>query len=192
MRHFVYFSSTAPTSGNFDTSNLMKAGRLDIALHSIIQGLFLSNSFREDVIFHLVFYGLPDPPKHIEIQIKEGLDISKKNLAKLIQKILYKYKEGEKKEVFPGCFVEKKSLLKLVDELEEENEIFILNSKGDNLRDIEIPKNCVFLIGDHKGMPKKELRRLKKEHELVSVGSKTYFASQVVVILNHELDMRFS
>ena len=72
MKHFVYFSSKAATSGKaLSNGNLMKAGRMDIAIHTIIQGLFLSHDVRKDVKMHLVFYGMPDPPKHIEIQIKK-------------------------------------------------------------------------------------------------------------------------
>lgn len=191
MKHFVYFSASAPTSGGFD-SNLMKAGRMDIAIHSIIQGLFLSHGFRKDIIFHLVFYGMPDPPKHITIQVKDETEISKKNIGKLLSKILYKYRQGENKEVLPGCFIEKKSLFKVLEDLEDaDNEIFVLSEKGEDIREIEIPENCVFLLGDHKGLPRKEFKRLKKELQLVSVGPKTYFASQTIAIVNNELDRRF-
>ena len=134
MRHFIYFSASAKTSGNFDTSRLMEAGRMDIAIHSIIQALFLSKSHREDVKMHLVFYGQPDPPKHIEIQVKEGTPISKKDIGNLIKKMLYKYKEGQKTEVFPGCFIEKKSFLGIVDELKKKgSEIFVLDKKGGDI-----------------------------------------------------------
>ncbi len=71
MKHFIYFSSSAATSGKALSGDLMKAGRMDIAIHSLIQGVFLSNDFRKDVTFHFMFYGMPDPPKHIEIQVKE-------------------------------------------------------------------------------------------------------------------------
>ena len=68
MRHLIYFSKSATTSGKaLSQGNLMKAGRIDIAIHSFIQGIFLSNDFRKDVIFHFVFYGMPDPPKHCSI-----------------------------------------------------------------------------------------------------------------------------
>ncbi len=190
MKHFVYFSNSASTSGKALSGNLMKAGRMDIAIHSLIQGLFLSHDFRKDVKFHFIFYGQPDPPKHIEIQVKEGLDISKKDVASLIQKILYKYKEGKKTEVLPGCFIEKKSFLKVVEELAKENSIFILDKKGKDIREAEIDNNCVFILGDHEGLPQKELRRLKQISELVSVGPKTYFASQTIAVVNNELDYR--
>lgn len=191
MRHFVYFSSKAATSGKSLSGDLMKAGRMDIAIHTIIQGIFLSHDFRKDVKMHLVFYGMPDPPKHIEIQVKPGLQISKKDVLELIKKILYKFKEGEKKEVFPGCFVEKKNLYQVLQDLDKEvEEIFILDKKGESLRDVEIPENCAFLLGDHEGLPMKELKRLKKSLTPVSIGPKVYFASQTVAIVNNELDIR--
>ena len=169
----------------------MKAGRMDIAIHSIIAGLFLSHDFRKDVKMHLVFYGMPDPPKHIEIQVKDDTPISKKDVSKIIQKMLYKYKEGKKNEIFPGCFVEKKSLLKVIEKLEEQgNEIFILDKKGENIRETDIKDNCVFVVGDHKGLPRKELKRLKQIATLISVGPYVYFASQVVAVINNELDAR--
>lgn len=192
MRHFIYFSSKASTSGKaLSQGNLMKAGRMDIAIHSFIQAIYLSKGFREDVVFHFVFYGMPDPPKHIEISVKENTPISKKDLGKIIQKLLYKYKEGEKKEVFPGCFIEKKNLFSVIGELEESGgEIFILDRKGENLREVEISTMPVFILGDHEGLPKKELKRLKQTAKEVSVGSKMYFASQVVAVVNNELDYR--
>ena len=79
MREFVYFSGHAATSGNALNDGLMKAGRMDIAIHTIIASFFLSHDVRKDVKLHLIFYGMPDPPKHIEIQVKEGLEISKKD-----------------------------------------------------------------------------------------------------------------
>jgi tRNA (pseudouridine54-N1)-methyltransferase len=193
MRHFIYFSESARTSGNFDVNNLMRAGRMDIAMHVIINAFFLSHKPREDVKLHLVFYGQPDPPKHIEIQIKPELEISKKDIANLIKKILYKYKEGKRTEVLPGCFVEKKSFLKVVEKLiEEGRDIFVLDKKGKNLREVKIPKEPVFILGDHEGLPKKESKRLKKMVKNISIGPKIYFASQVVTIVNNELDLRES
>jgi tRNA (pseudouridine54-N1)-methyltransferase len=193
MRHIVYFSASATTSGKaLSGGNLMKAGRIDIAIHTIIQGIFLSHGFREDVKIHLIFYGMPDPPKHIEIQVKEGTPISKKDIATLLKKILYKYKEGKKTEVFPGCFVEKKSFLNVIEELKNlGNEIFVLEKNGKDIRKIEIPQKNVFVLGDQEGFPRKELKRLKKIATPVSIGPKTYFASQTVVVLNNEIDRRF-
>jgi tRNA (pseudouridine54-N1)-methyltransferase len=207
MREFIYFSSKAVTSGGALSKNdLMQAGRMDIAIHSFIQGVFLSHNVRENVKFHFIFYGMPDPPKHIEITVKreEGLpeeekegriDINKKNVADLIKRILYKYKEGEKREVMPGCWVEKRSFLEVVEKLKEEGKtIFVLDKKGEDIRKIKnfSFENPVFILGDHEGLPKKEFKRLKNQEgiRLISVGPKMYFASQTVAVVNNELDYR--
>ena len=194
MRHFIYFSNHAVTSGKaLADGNLMKAGRMDIAIHVIIATFFLSHDFRKDAKLHLVFYGMPDPPKHIEIQVTDDLDISKKDVGNLIKKILYKYKKGKKTEVFPGCFIEKKSFLKVVEELiDDGKEVFILDKKGEDIREIKDKEinDAVFILGDQDGLPDKEIRRLKKNCRLVSIGPRTYFASQSVVVVNNELDRR--
>jgi len=192
MKHFIYFSKSASTSGKaLSQGNLMQAGRIDIAIHSFIQAIYLSKDFRRDVVVHFIFYGMPDPPKHIEMCIKENTPISKKDVGKIIQKLLYKFKEGEKTEVFDGCFVERKSFLGVVEDLIKKNcEIFVLDKKGDNLREIEIKKTPVFIVGDHEGLPKKELKRLKQIATSISIGPKTYFASQVIAVVNNEMDRR--
>ena len=94
---------------------------MDIAVHFIINSFFLSHSLRDDVRLHLIFYGMPDPPKHIEIQITPETKLSKKDVANLIKKILYKYQQGKRAEVMPGCFIEKKKFLKVIEELAKEN-----------------------------------------------------------------------
>lgn len=197
MKHFVYFSSSATTSGKalskYSNGNLMKAGRIDIAIHFMIQSLFLSNDFRKDMKLHLIFYGAPDPPKHIEIQVTDELEISKKDVGNLIKKLLYKYQKNKKTEVFPKCFIEKKSFLNVIRELiEEDNEIFILDKKANDIRETEISENCVFIVGDHEGLPKKEIKYLKKFNKCkeISIGPKMYFASQTAAVLNNELDRR--
>lgn len=190
MREFIYYSEKARTSGNFDVKELMKAGRMDIVCNVIIQALFLSNKLRDNIHLHLTFNGAPNPPMHLEFVSDKELPISKKDIAGLIKRMLYKCKQGKKTEVFPGCFIEKKSFSQLVLELEKQGKtIFILDNKGKNIRNLEDDelRDCVFVIGDHEGLPKKETKRLK---ERVSIGKETYFSSQTFVIINNELDLR--
>ena len=67
--------------------------------------------------------------------------------------------------------------------------VYILDKKGTFIRELESEelKNAVFVLGDHEGLPKKELKRFDKK---ISLGNKTYFASHCVVIVNHEFDVR--
>ena len=117
--------------------------------------------------------------------------MSKKDIAGLLKKILYKYRPGQKVEAVPGCFIEKKSFLDVINGLSAQGkEIFIMDENGESIRKAKIPEDSVFVIGDQDGFPTKELKRLKKKFNLVSVGPKVYFASQVVTIINNELDSR--
>jgi tRNA pseudouridine-54 N-methylase len=189
MREFIYFSQKARTSGNF--TDLMKAGRMDIVCNVIIQTLFLSNRLRDDIHLHLIFNGMPNPPMHLELISKdlEKEQISKKNVAGLIKKMLYKCDEKKKNQVFPGCFIEKKSFKKLLDELQNQGkEIQVLDSKGRGIREFDSSQleSCVFVIGDHEGLPRKEVKPYNK----LSIGKPTYFASQTMIIINNELDLR--
>jgi tRNA (pseudouridine54-N1)-methyltransferase len=81
----------------------MKAGRMDIAINVLISAFFLSHDIRKDVKLHLIFEGPPNPPVHIFIEYDADLQISKKDVAGLIKRILYKCpKEMEKMiKIFP-------------------------------------------------------------------------------------------
>ncbi len=187
MREFVYFSTRAWTTGNF--TDLMKAGRMDIVCNVVIAAFFLSHRRREDTVLHLVFHGPPNSPTHIELRA-DKVDISKKDVAGLIKRLLYKCKDGKKIEVIPGASVERKSFQQLLKDFEKEGKkILLLDKKGKFYRELEDEelKDAVFVIGDHDGLPKKEMKRYK---DRISLGKEIYFASQTFVILHHELDLR--
>ena len=199
MREFVYYSASGVTAGNLIKDDLMKAGRIDIACQFILQSLFVSREMRDDVKVHLILMGPPDSPKHLELfpgknldGVEGKIDISKKDVAGLIRRMLYKYKEGRKVEVGAGYFVEKKSFVKLMEEfVEDGKEIYILDKRGEDIRDVSIGEDAVFVVGDHDGIPKNEMKWAKHiPFRKVNVGPKMLFASQVAVIVNNECDRK--
>lgn len=169
--------------------NLMQAGRMDIVCNVIISVFFISNAMREDVKLHLIFDGPPSAPRHLVLESNKDLSISKKNVAGLIKKLLYKSPDKEGlSEILPGASIEKKSFEKLVKELDKEGkDVLLLSGKGEDIRKTDLDKNPVFIIGDHEGFPKDKTKFLKKIDQ-VSVGPKVLFASQVITILHNELD----
>ena len=198
MREIIYYSRTAPTSGSYIGENLQESGRIDIAIHTVIAAFFLSHKIRTDVKLHLCFAGPPDPPKHLEImpvtEGKTGVDkiyLAKTNVSIILKKMLYKFKEGEKREVFPGFSVERKGFIELIkDYVKEGRNVYILDPDGEDIRTAEIGKDPVFVLGDHRGLPLKEMKRIKKTCTPLTVGKRTYFASQALAILNNEIDRR--
>jgi len=201
MREFIYYSKNARTTGQFDLNNLMQAGRMDIVCQITIMAFFISHAMRDNVKLHLVLDGPPDPTKHLEMfpgenassaDISKRIDISKKDIAGLIKKMLYKYKKGEKHEIAPGYSVEKKPLKKIAEELKEQGkEIYLMDRKGKDIRELkkEEFEKAVFIIGDQDGIPKKELKKLKDMGaKKISVGAQMYFASQTLTLIQNELD----
>ena len=153
MRTFVFYSKTARTTGKFD--NPMQAGRLDIVFNVVIQALSLSNKIRDDVHLHLIFDGPPNSPLHLEFDSNKDIPLSKKDVGGLIKRMLYKWTGkagrsnrfdlGHKVEVFPGCYIERKSLSILLKELSSNaKKVCVMDIKGENLRKVKKLGDCVF------------------------------------------------
>ncbi|PIU76024.1 hypothetical protein COS75_01230 [Candidatus Pacearchaeota archaeon CG06_land_8_20_14_3_00_35_12] len=188
MREFIYFSQHARTSGHIH--DLLRAGRIDIACHVIVSSFFFSRARRPYVRLHMIFNGPPDAPKHLEI-FGARARISKREPAELISHMLYKYKRGRKVEAFEDCWIEKKSFLDLVEELHEQGKtIYMLDPKGEDIRTAKIENDPVFIFGDHEGIPKREIKRVKEITKKISLGPLEYFASHVVALVHNELDRR--
>ena len=189
MRTFIVYSEKAHTYPII--RDLKAAGRIDVLLHSIISALFCSNEFREDVELHLILMGPPNSPRHIIIKYNEKNTISKKDLKKLIEIALRRYKDGERREVHPGVFIDNCSIEEVVNELKSNNEnIYVLDRVGVHIKDIEKDKleNGIFILGDHEGFTKSVKKFLKKNTTRLSLGPKIYFTSQSITIINYELD----
>lgn len=188
MREFIYYSANAVTAGNFIQQDMKKAGRLDIVLNVIISALFVSNAMRDDVKLHLIFDGPPSAPRHLILQSSKDMPISKKDVAGLIKRMLYKCDENKIHEVFPGCFIEKKSFEALVKDLDKEGkDVLLLDEGGKDIRDLKLKGNEVFILGDHDGFPK-DKQRFLKTIDKISVGPRVLFASQVMVLIHNEVD----
>ena len=191
MREFIYYSQSAVTAGNLIKDDLKKAGRMDIVCNVIIAVFFVSNAMRDDVRLHLIFDGGPNNPRHIVMDSNKDMPISKKNVAGLIKKLLYKAKDAEGlREIVPGCSIERKSFEKVVMGLDKEGKnVFLLGGRGSDIRELEIKDNLVFIIGDQDGFPADKKKFLKKIDK-ISVGPRILFASQVMTLIHNELDRK--
>ena len=192
MREFIYYSKSAVTAGNLIKDDLMKAGRMDIVCNVIISTFFTSNEMREDIKLHLIFDGPPNNPRHIVLESNKEMPISKKDVSGLIKRLLYKAKDEEGLiEIFPGGSIEKKSFEKLIKELDKEGKnVLLLDSKGDDIRNLNLKGNEVFIIGDHEGFPN-EKKKFLNSIDKIKVGPRVLFASQVISIIHNEIDRNF-
>jgi len=192
MRAFVLVSHGLTT---YKIRDFYKAGRLDIAIHSIIHSFFISNGLRSDVEFNLLLYGKPKPPIRIKIVSNLETPWSKKDVGTLIKIALWKfYKKGEKPiEALKGVYVDRSDLERTLKEYKDRNfKIFLLDFKGKEIENAELSENSLFVLGDFLGLEKSHFEIASKySDEIISLGNAMYFTSQCIFILNYFYDRKF-
>ncbi|MGC8572027.1 MAG: tRNA (pseudouridine(54)-N(1))-methyltransferase TrmY [Candidatus Micrarchaeia archaeon] len=184
MREFILYSRTGYTTPDF--VELVDGGRLDIVYQSILMSIFKAQSHRHDVIFHAVLNGPRNPPLHIEINGNDLRDarIDEADWNIIIKKIL----RGKEHE---GIKTDKKSLQEIIKEKSAQGySIFVLNSKGDSIDNLEVKDNMLFVIGDHIGIPKKDEQFLLRYGSKLSLGKVKYLAASCIDIINYEIDRK--
>jgi tRNA (pseudouridine54-N1)-methyltransferase len=93
--------------------------------------------------------------------------------------------------VEPGIEVRTISFERLVLELSEDRQLYVMDRKGTSIREQAFDPNPCFLLTDHIPMPKKTFHGLERQGvKKISLGTKMLFASQCVVLIHHELDQR--
>src|SRR5207248_3155657 len=98
-------------------------------------------------------------------------------------------KKDETRRLAPGLEISGFGFEKLVGNLLASRTVYLLDRKGDDIRTMDLPSNPVFVLSDHLAMPKNSIKGLKRQGlQAVSLGKKMLFASQCVVLINHEMD----
>jgi tRNA (pseudouridine54-N1)-methyltransferase len=182
-REFILFSRVGKTDSSFH--NLHDAGRLDIVHECIVASLFLSHGLRRNVVFHAVLNGPPNPPLHIQIDGGTLYDV--RTDMDTWQSILKKVISGKQ---HPGVTSSKTGFEALLKAKAETTSIYVLEEGGKDIATAELPENCVFVLGDHVGLPKKAEVFTLRYGEKISLGKQPYLAASCITILNYLLDRK--
>ena len=183
-REFILFSRLGKTDTTF--RNLHAAGRLDIVHECVVASFFLSHGLRKNVVFHTVLNGPPNPPLHIEINgarlydVRTDVDTWQRILKKII---------ADKKH--PGITTSKTSFEALLKAKAKTASIYVLEEGGKDIVNAELHQNCVFVLGDHVGLPRKAEVFALRYGEKISLGKQPYLAASCITILNYLLDRKF-
>jgi tRNA (pseudouridine54-N1)-methyltransferase len=183
MREFLLYARTAPTA-DFRIDDLPSAGRIDLVCRCLINCMFVSEKLRDDVVFHISLGGPPDPPKLLTVIPSELKSIypDEKTIALKIRDALIGSVEG--------MVVKKQSFESFVKERGRIKQLIYLHKKGEDIREVEL-KDSLFIVGDHKGIPKKTEKLLERlGAKKISLGPVTYLSSQCITLLQNELDRR--
>jgi tRNA (pseudouridine54-N1)-methyltransferase len=68
--------------------------------------------------------------------------------------------------------------------------IYVLEEGGKDIANAELPENCMFVLGDHVGLPKKAEAFTLRYGEKISLGKQPYLAASCITILNYLLDRK--
>ncbi|MGP8308788.1 tRNA (pseudouridine(54)-N(1))-methyltransferase TrmY [Vibrio sp. YIC-376] len=197
MRSFVLRARAAPTTSKALLEGIGQEAHTEILAHTMMNTMFVAQSHREDVVVHLVLESTKDYSRTITIRSNDITNIGGFHESTLIAAVARALDASvgmgkeQLRDVEPGITVRTISFERLVQELAEDHQLYMLDKKGEFVRDAEIGANPCFLLTDHIPMPKKSFNSLKRlGTEKISLGPKMLFASQCVVLIHNELDIR--
>lgn len=197
MRTFVLRARAAPTDSRQLLAAVGQEAHPEILAHALMNAMFVAQSHRADVVVYLVLESTRDYSRTIRFEADAMRDIGGFDEAALLGKIARALDASngmgkeEARPVEPGVSVRTISFERLVQELAADHELFVMDRKGRDIREQAFAGNPCFLLTDHLPMPKNSLRGLQRlGAQKLALGPKMLFASQCVVLIQHELDRR--
>ena len=197
MRTFVLRARAAPTDSQKLLASIGKEAHAEILAHTLMNAVFVAQSHRADVRVYLVLESTQDFSRTICFDVNAMHEIGGFDERALLGKIAKALDvsrgmgKEETRTVESGVTVRTLSFERLVQELAEDHQLFVMDRKGTSIREQTFEANPCFLLTDHIPMPKNTFHTLERlGTKKLSLGSKMLFASQCVVLLHHELDQR--
>jgi tRNA (pseudouridine54-N1)-methyltransferase len=195
MRTFIIRARKGTTRWERLRSQVGSGDHFEVVAHTVMNAFFVSNGFRDDVEVYIVLDSTEDFPRTIHLSGSKGLSIAgfhEDAVLTLVEKAL---KDGqglqkdETRQIAPGLAISGFGFEKLVNQLVETRPVYLMDRKGDDIREVTFPDDPVFVLSDHLAMPKNNVKGMQRRGvKTISLGRKMLFASQVVVLLHHEID----
>jgi len=190
MRRFLVVGHRANSDGNFRLDDLPgTGGRMDTLALSASSALFLSHSLREDTEVWLVLLGGRARTLRIIGSEARYLFPDERNMAGMIRTALLRHREG--KAQTPGMYVEEMSLEEAIHTASCDSGIFYLKEDGEDIRNLELPTEMTFVLGDNANLTRDEESILEGAGaKKVSLGKNSLHTYQAICVTNYEIDRR--
>jgi len=197
MRTFVLRARAAPTDSKKLLASVGTGAHTEILAHTLMNAIFVAQSHRPDVTVYLVLESTADFSRTVGFEANAMHDIGGFNEQALLGKIakaLDASRAMDKDETRPveaGVTVRTVSFERLVQQLAEDHQLFVMDRKGTPIRGQVFQDNPCFLLTDHIPMPKNTFHSLDRlGAKRITLGRTMLFASQCVVLIHYELDQR--
>jgi len=199
MRTFILRARKGTTRWQDVRSQIGGDAHFEVIAHSVMNAFFISNGFRQDVEVYIILDRSADFPRTIKLSSRDGLSIAgfhEEAILTLVEKALKESERLQKNEtqvIAPGLQISGFGFEKLAASLLQTRQVYLLDRKGEDIRTIEFDMDPVFILSDHLAMPKNSVAGLKRQGlKIISLGKTMLFASQCVILINHELDRKGS
>ncbi|MDQ3269337.1 MAG: tRNA (pseudouridine(54)-N(1))-methyltransferase TrmY [Pseudomonadota bacterium] len=197
MRTFVLRARAAPTDSAKLLASVGTGAHTEILAHTLMNAIFVAQSHRPDVTVYLVLESTEDFSRTIRFEANAMQDIGGFNEQAMLRKIAKGLDasrgmgKDETRPVEPGVTVRTVSFERLIKQLAENHQLFVMDRKGTPIRGQEFQGSPCFLLTDHIPMPKNTFHSLDRLGATrITLGRTMLFASQCVVLIHHELDQR--
>ncbi len=197
MRTFVLRARAAPTDSAKLLAGVGQEAHTEILAHTLMNAIFVAQSHRPDVVVYLVLESTQDFSRTVRFEASAMHDIGGFNEQALLGKVARALDASrgmgkeEERPVESGVTVRTVSFERLVQQLAQDHQLFVMDRKGTPIREQAFDGNPCFLLTDHIPMPKKTFGSLDRLGATrLTLGRTMLFASQCVVLIHHELDQR--
>lgn len=197
MRTFVLRARSTPVDGAGLLAEVGRGAHSEILAHVLMNAVFVAQSHRTDVDLHLVLERTSDYSRAIRFRSAELRDLGGIHEQALLARIAAALdaSRGMGKEdsrcVEPGITVRTIGFERLVRELAVDRPLFVLDRRGMPIREQELGAEPCFVLTDHLPMPRKSFPTLERLGATrIRLGPRMLLASQCVVLVHQELDLR--
>jgi tRNA (pseudouridine54-N1)-methyltransferase len=197
MRTFVLRARAAPTDSKRLLASVGGEAHTEILAHTLMNAIFVAQSHRADVVVYLVLESTADFSRTIRFEANAMHDIGGFDERALLGKVAKALDASvgmgkeETRPVESGVTVRTVAFERLVQELAEVHQLFVMDRKGTSIREQVFEGKPCFLLTDHIPMPKNTFHTLERlGAKKITLGAKMLFASQCVVLIHHALDER--
>jgi tRNA (pseudouridine54-N1)-methyltransferase len=191
MRQFVVVGHEAPTDADVALNDLASgAGRLDLLARSLLAGLLLSHTVRDDTRVHLVH--ADELTLTFDGSEIRSLHPDERSAAALIRSALEHADEAVGRmavEPSPGVSLRRSGFEDTLDTVADKGTVICLHPDGTRASDAEPPSDPVFVLSDNRPFEAVERERLEAESTFrLSLGPRTLHTDQSINIAHNWCD----
>lgn len=198
MRTFILRARKGTVHADKVTSQVGSGAHFEIIAHLLANAFYISNDMRMDVEVYIILDSTPDFPRTLKFSSKSGLSFPGFHEQAILSTISSALAKGANiakdatQQIEPGIEISGFGFDTLMQKLQAQDyPLYLLDKKGEDIRDVNFTANSVFILSDHLPMPKNSIKVLERRGlTKINLGPKMLFASQCVTLVHNELDRR--